>query len=51
MKCKAWSEEKASYAACKHELQFTRKAGKQRNQELNFWSYFSMNKAKARDFF
>lgn len=42
------SEEKANYAACKHELQFTHKAGKQRNHVLNFLSYFVMNKAKAR---
>lgn len=51
MKGNAQSEGKANYAACKHELQFTHKAGKQRNHVLNFWSYFAMNKAKARAFF
>ena len=43
-------KKKNSDAACKHELQFTFKAGKQ-NKELNFWSDFSTNKAKASDFF
>lgn len=50
MKCNVQSEEKNSNTACKHELQFTFKAGKHRKKELNFWGYFSTNKPKVSDF-
>lgn len=51
MKWNFQSEEKISNTTCKHELQFTFKAGKQKNKELNFWGYFSTNKPKVRVFF
>lgn len=48
MKCNAQNEEKLAMQPVNTSYNSLLK---QRNKELNFRSYFSTNKAKARDFF